>query len=81
MKQKFKHKHLKQTRHLNGKKFLKFGEKTVILQFDKIGRLCEITPRIDDLFNRYRGHNRNVIDKVIEYLNFVDYGNRQEEAL
>ena len=68
-----KHKQL-----LDGIKTLRYGESTVILQFDKIGRLCEMTPRVDDLFNRHRGHQRDCIPAIIEYLNFINYGKKEK---
>lgn len=69
---------LKRKQLLDGTKKLHYGKSTVILQFDKIGRLCEMTPRINDLFNRHRGHQRDCIPAIIEYLNFINYGKKEK---
>ena len=67
----------RQTRNLNGYKNLHFGPNKVTIVFDKIGRICDIQPRIDDLLNTYRGRQRNSIPAIIDYLNSINYAQTQ----
>lgn len=46
------------------KVFIKNQEPT-ILQFDKNGGLCNMTPRIPDIFNQYKGRTRALIPEMI----------------
>lgn len=66
-----------QTRNLNGYKNLHFGPNKVTITFDKIGRICDIQPRINDLLNTYRGRQRNSIPEIINYLNSINYAQTQ----
>ena len=47
------------------KKIYKGKQVVTTLQFDKNGQLCDMTPRIGDLLNQYRGQTRLCIPKII----------------
>lgn len=67
-----------QTRNLNGYKNLHFGPHKVIILFDKIGRIYDMQPRIDNLLNIYRGRQRNSIPAIIDYLKSINYAQTQD---
>lgn len=67
-----------QTRNLNGYKNLHFSSNKITITFDKIGRICDIQPRINDLLNTYRGRQRNSIPAIIDYLNSINYAQTQD---
>lgn len=67
-----------QTRNLNGYKNLHFGPNKVTILFDKIGRIYDIQPRINNLLNIYRGRQRNSIPAIIDYLNYINYEKTQD---
>lgn len=57
-----------------GVKKLFFGEEMVTLQFDKNGGLCDVQPRIGDIFNTYKGRTRCFIYEISQILKNY-YGN------
>ena len=40
------------------------------LQFDKNGQLCDLQPRIGDVFNTYKGRVRTFIPEIIDAIKF-----------
>jgi hypothetical protein len=38
------------------------------LQFDKNGQLCDLQPRIGDVFNTYKGRTRLFIPEIIDII-------------
>lgn len=57
-----------------GIKKLFFGDNVVILQYDKNGGLCDVQPRVADVFNTYKGRTRIFIDEIYQILKDY-YGN------
>lgn len=40
------------------------GSEKITLQFDKNGGLCEVSPRVGDILNTYRGRTREFIPEI-----------------
>ena len=45
------------------------------LQFDKNGQLCDLQPRIGDVFNTYKGRVRTFIPEIIDAIKFYAKNN------
>lgn len=45
------------------------------LQFDKNGQLCDLQPRIGDVFNTYKGRVRIFIPEIIDAIKFYAKNN------
>ena len=44
-------------------------------QFDKNGQLCDLQPRIGDVFNIYKGRVRTFIPEIIDAIKFYAKNN------
>lgn len=43
------------------------------LQFDKNGQLCDLQPRVGDVFNIYKGRTRLFIPNIVESIKSAVY--------
>lgn len=53
------------------KGYVKYSHKddSVLLQFDKNGGLCDVKPRVADIFNTYKGRTRAFVPEMFQILN------------
>ena len=58
----------KVNKYPKGVKKLFFGEKVITLQFDKNGGLCDVQPRVGNIFNTYKGRTRCFIPEIYQLL-------------
>lgn len=42
-------------------------------QFDKNGQLCDLQPRVGDVFNTYKGRTRLFIPNIVEDIKSIVY--------